>query len=128
VRRHLSEQGEFWISIHNPPQRRNALDGRNRPIGKYVLATGEELHVSGEYLLDTRTDIATGRQFYRCFANGKPTRSLELPVRFHLISPERLEQLLDDAELTVLQRFGTYERDDFDSAKSPVYIAQCRMS
>jgi SAM-dependent methyltransferase len=37
VHRHLADDGEFWISIHNPPQRRAGLDGIARPIGSYHL-------------------------------------------------------------------------------------------
>ena len=124
VRRHLAYDGRFWISIHNPPHRRAGLDGRCRPIGEYRLESGEELRISGEYSLDERTWIATGRQIYRCFAEGNETRSVELPIRFHLISPERLDELLATAGLNVTQRLGSYSGEEFDSSRSEVYIAR----
>jgi len=127
VRRHLAADGEFWMSIHNPPQRRVGLDGVSRPIATCHLAdTGEDLHVVGEYQLDENTGIATGRQIYRCSVGGAETRCVTLPVRFHLIAPERLDELLAAAGLIVTRRLGTYTGEEFDPTKSPVYIARCQ--
>jgi len=128
VHRHLAADGVFWVSIHNPPQRRAGLDGIHRPIGTYRLAdTSEELHVSGEYRLDERSSIVTGRQVYRCFMDGRETRGNELPIQFHLIAPEQLDELLTEAGLLVTRRLGTYTGERFDPSTSPFYLAECQL-
>jgi len=128
VHRHLAADGVFWVSIHNPPQRRAGLDGIYRPIGTYRLAdTCEEVHVNGEYCLDERSGIVTGRQVYRCFTDGRETRGNELPIQFHLVAPERLDELLTEAGLRVIRRLGTYTRERFDPSTSPVYLAECQL-
>ena len=127
VRRHLAADGVFWVSLHNPPQRRAALDGRLVDLGHYRVPLGDEqVHVTGCYELDAQTGIATGTQVYRCWRAGQITRCVELPMGFHLLTPERLDTLLATAGLTVVDRLGDYAGSAFDAATSPYYVACCR--
>ncbi len=127
VRAHLSPEGSFWISSQNPALRKKGLDGEERPIGIYrVPATGEDVEISGRYQLDEGTGLVTGVQSYRCSAEGSPTRRVDLPVRFHLIPPDRLDELLGQAGFKVVRRFGSYDREVFYPDASSFYIVECR--
>jgi SAM-dependent methyltransferase len=129
VRRHLAEEGVFWISAHNPPARRQGLDGRLVDMGHHRLpATGEDLHVTGRYHLDPSSRIVTGSQSY-VFSNGeKQLRHIDLPVRFHLIDPGMLEALLAEAGLVVTERRGNYDGAIYSPKTSPFFLACCKLA
>jgi hypothetical protein len=127
VRRHLAEDGVFWISAQNPSARREGLDGRLVDLGYHRLpATGEDLHVTGRYHLDPSSGIVTGSQDY-VFSDGqKQTRHISLPVRFHLIDPETLEALLAEVGLVVTERYSSYDGAAYSPKTSPFFLACCK--
>ena len=126
VRNHLLSEGEFWLTAHNPKTRVATLDGRLMDMGAFTLPqTGETFHVTGQFVHDPRTGIATGRQVYACSREGQPTRTVELPMRFHLVEPAQLDSLLAGAGLTIADRYGDYDRCGFDPQCSPFYIVRC---
>jgi SAM-dependent methyltransferase len=126
VCRHLADGGVFWLSAHNPPRRRANLDGRIVELGRYPLVgTQEQVHITGTYMLDPRTSLVTGSQCYECSRDGKATRQVELPVRFHLVEPKRLEELLVQAGLRILDRRGNYDGAEFSSDSSPFFLVEC---
>lgn len=125
ARAHLAPGGRFWLSAQNPAVRARTLDGRQVDLGRFALpATGEELAVSGRYLYDAATGIAEGTQRYVCTRDGRVTREMALPLRFHLATPERLDELLESAGLRVVTRYGDYARVPFDAATSGFYLVE----
>lgn len=127
IHRHLLPQGQFWLTIHNPEIRRQTLDGRKLDLGTFPLATpGEEVRISATFRLNHENGLVSGVQTYRCFRGDKPTRAIDLPVRFHLLEPERLEELIRSAGMTVTRRLGDYEGGLFDADRSPFFIVCCR--
>lgn len=129
ARRHLAPGGAFWVSLHNPPVRRKTLDGEERSFGPCPRTQeGEDLAVSAAFSLDEATGLVTGVQRYRMSRDGRETRQLELPVRFHLLDPARLEALLAQAGFHVRVRLGSYAGEQFVAATSPVLIVGCEAS
>ena len=59
-------------------------------------------------------------------ADKGASKGVELPMGFHLLTPERLDTLLATAGLTVVDRLGDYAGSAFDAATSPYYVACCR--
>ena len=98
-----------------------------RPLGTYRLpSTGEDVEISGRYLLDEGTGLVNGIQTYQCSIDHVPTRRIELPVRFHLIEPEKLDGLLELAGFNVVERLGSYTGEEFDPDNSDFYLVECR--
>jgi SAM-dependent methyltransferase len=127
ARRHLAAGASFWVTLHNPPARRGMVDGRTVDLGTWRLAsTGEDVTVSGRYLLDESTGIVSGKQTYRCLRGGRETRLVELPMRFHLVSPQRLVELLRASGFEVVERLGDYDGSPFEPSSSPFFLARCR--
>jgi len=129
VREHLLPQGRFWLSAHNPAIRARSLDGRTVDIGHFPIPdTDEEVSVSGCYLYDPQTGITTGKQTYVCTCGNEKTRTVELPVKFHLAKPQQLDDLAKRAGLHILSRYGSYERAPFEESSSPFYILEAAPS
>lgn len=127
VHRHLTDDGQLWLSIHNPVVRRAALDGEERVLGVFPMTDArEELQLSGRYRLDERTQIAQGAQTYSVKRDGVEVRRIALPIRFHLIAPDELAALLEASGLEIVERYGAYDGSPFDSATSPFFIVRCR--
>jgi hypothetical protein len=123
---HIAEGGRFWVTAHNPAARRSFYDGRVIDLGHHALReTDEVMHVTGAYTLDESTGVATGIQMYHCTRGDQVTREVELPMRFHLIPPAELEELLGKAGWRVEERFGNYDRSAFDPERSPFFIVSC---
>ena len=126
VRRHLAEDGVFWVSAHNPPARSQSLDGRLVDMGLHrVSATGEDLHVTGRYHLNPSSGIVTGNQSYVFSDGDRQTRHIDLPVRFHLVDPDAIEAILAEAGLTVTDRRGSYDGAIYSPA-SRFFLACCK--
>jgi SAM-dependent methyltransferase len=126
VRRHLSDNGHFWISCHNPIVRRTTLDGKERVMGIFPVDYGdEELHFSGQFFLDTGTNIATGIQKYVIKRNGIGIEKRELSVRFHLISPDELTGVLERVGWIVDEQYGDYDFSPYNAEASPFFIVRC---
>lgn len=126
VRRHLAPGGQFWVTIHNPVVRGVAYDGRVWALGHHrVPETGEEVAISGTYRMDGSTGVVTGVQRYRCTRDGRQTREIDLPMRFHAMEPERLVGLLEGDGWQIAARYGDYDRSPFVAERSPYFIVSC---
>lgn len=125
VHTHLLPEGLFYVSAHNPAQRKLTLDGQPKNFGTYPIGDGgQTVEISGIYALDEQNNIVTGTQFYKCFTNGQPDRQVEMPVKFHLISPDELENILKQAGFNISQKFGDYDKSPF-TQQSPFCIFAC---
>lgn len=127
ARAHLQPGGELWLSARNPSVAAATLDGRAVDLGVHrVPDTGEQVAVGGAYAHDASTGLVRGAQTYVFTRDGAETRRLELPVRFHLIAPGRLEALLREAGLEPFERHGDYQRAPFDPVSSPFLLLGAR--
>ena len=129
VRRHLRPDGEFWVTLHNPPVRRTTLDGCVRPLcSGQPLPDGCTLDATADFSLDEATNLVTGEQRFVILRAGEPVRKVVQPVRFHLQAPGALVALLEDCGFRVDQRFGNYDATPFDAAASPYCLLGCRLA
>lgn len=126
VNKHLQPSGRFVFSLHNPPTRTRGLDGARTPEARYPHGRdGKELGFSGELSLDSATQIASGRQFYRVFDRaGRVIEEKTLMLCFHLIGRTEMESLLAQAGFKVEAIFGDYDRSPL-TAESPYLIYRC---
>ena len=125
VRRHLNPEGRFWVTIHNPALRMQLFDGSEYDLGEFELEKkGETLTVSGRYDADPATGIVTGSQTF-CIEKEDSTETIEMPVKFHLIEPEELEDLLEEAGFEILTRYGDYDCTDYNPDGSTFLLLEC---
>ena len=124
VQKHLTEDGSFWLTIHNPAPRLPLFDGSEYDLGDFHCdATGEDISIKGSYSADPATGIVSGTQNFT-IDNSK---TIAMPVRFHLIQPEELEQLLDEAGFEILTRYGDYDCTPWRPQQSTFLILECAL-
>jgi SAM-dependent methyltransferase len=125
VAAHLLPGGRFWLTAHNPATRRQLFDGATRDLGRHTLAaTGESVAVSGRWRLYPATDIVEGEQRYECTRGGAQTRTIVLPMRFHLAAPTWLEKTARSVGFTPDRVYGDYDGGAFDPGTSAFWIAE----
>jgi SAM-dependent methyltransferase len=129
VRGHLRPDGQFWLTLHNPPVRRATLDGRSHVLCvAQPLPDGSLLDMSACFSLDAATNVVTGEQRFVVSREGCEVRSIVQPVRFHLQPPEDLCAQLEASGFRIDQRFGTYDATPFEATTSPYCILGCRVA
>lgn len=127
IARHLTEEGRFVCTLHNPPVRLREMNGIVRVLGTYTLDEGRKLVFQGAQTLDEAKSIATMFQFFDEYDDQGQLRSKRfMSVRFAAISRADFEADAAAAGLDVEALFGDYERRPFDEASSPFMIWRLR--
>lgn len=122
VARLLRAGGRFICPLHNPPVRRQTLDGQLRLVGRFPHGAGQ-LHVWSVANYDPDTRIADGAQLYEEYDDtGTMTRKRQLPIRFALIDESQFAAMARAAGLHVVALYGDYTRAPFDPETSPYQI------
>ena len=125
ARQHLSSDGSFWVTIHNPALRLPLFDGSEYDLGDFhCRETAENVTIKGSYSADPLTGIVSGVQNFSISKHGK-IRTISMPVRFHLIKPEVLEEILDSAGFEILTRYGDYDCSAWNPDRSTFFILEC---
>lgn len=123
ARQHLKAGGQFWVSIHNPGVQQQQIDGTEKLIGHFPLqAPGQLLTVTGRYQLDAASGLVTGIQRYVVSRPSSEPETIELLVAFHLIAPNVLRDLVQQAGLSVTETLGDYDGSPFCEQTSPYYL------
>ena len=115
IRAHLADDGRFICTLHNPPVRRAAIDGRRRLIGVFPLPNGAgALKLSTRTVYDPVADLARGEQIYEIYSHDGALRSVEfLPLRFRLPGLSEMEALASGAGLRIERLYGDYDRSPY---------------
>jgi SAM-dependent methyltransferase len=120
VKRHLTDEGSFLCTLHNPATRRSRCDGREHELGIFPLPGGR-LTVSTIERYDSSTSIVAGTQTYELEQQGN-TSTFSVPVRFRLHTREQFETLAGEHGFRIDALYGDYDRSDFDPETSPFMI------
>jgi SAM-dependent methyltransferase len=112
--------GRFVCTLHNPAIRRKQVDGVLRLVGHFPTEGGT-LVVSG--FEQGGKPVVSRQQFFEFFdADGRLLEKRLLQMKFAFVEKDEFEQMAQSAGFHVAQLYGSYDRDPFDPAQSPVMI------
>ena len=124
IRDHLSEDGRFICTLHNPAIRLKVVDGQRRPLGEFPLAQGQgtlSLSTLEQYDADAR--LVTGTQFYEVTDDqGHIVSKDAVDIRFYVHDRDSFERLAQTAGYTAQELYGDYACSPFAREKSPFMI------
>ena len=122
VKAHLTPAGRFICTLHNPPVRMKAEDGRLRLYGQYPLQAGTLL-LWGLKHYSPGNPLVTGVQLYEEYdAEGILREKSYVDTQFRLVEKEEFAALAEEAGLHVTALYGNYDRAPFESESSPFMI------
>ena len=127
IRAHLTAEGRFICTLHNPAVRIASLDGVSRRIGERQLDNGDTLIVTAAISDDSAAHAASGEQIYErlspelCVMDRRT-----LAINFYVFDRSEFEALIGDAGFEVEEFYGGYDRHAFESATSPFMIWKLR--
>lgn len=122
IRNHLAEDGLFICTLHNPPIRLKTVDEQLHlmashplPEGKLLFWIHQKYHPS-KMLVDVK-------QFYEEYdAQGLMQRKRLLEMSFRIIDKADFAELAERAGLQVLNLYGDYAHNAYETTRSPFMI------
>ena len=124
IHQHLSSDGCFICSLHNPKVRLKTVDGRLKLRAHPPLPDG-----SGSLMLwtmetyDPDDKIVHGLQFIETYDQQGILQSKRfMEIHFSILEKEAFETMLNDAGFKTLALYGDYAYGDFQFMTSPFMI------
>lgn len=121
---HLSEEGTFICTLHNPAVRLNRVDGLLRLWANVPLDDlGGKLLVWGLETQDTNSASVNGMQLFEVYdPNGLLETKRVVEYRFRIIERSEFETLAQASGFRVKKLYGDYAHSPFDERSSPFMI------
>lgn len=124
---HLSDNGRFICTLHNPNVRLKTADGSLKLLGKFALEEGRTLFLWSLANFDRRDRIVRGSQFYEIYdRQGQLHSKFFVDLEFYVHDRESFESLALEAGFQLESLYGSYAREEYDPAESPVIIEVLR--
>lgn len=124
VREHLTPEGRFVITLHNPAVQLPRLDGQRRQICDRAIPDRDAnllVWSTARYLAGEGVGEAL-QEYEITEADGRLVKTCALQLRFAIIGPDEFETELAEAGFAVLRLWGDYERKPFEAETSPHLI------
>lgn len=124
IHNHLSPDGCFICTLHNPNIRLSSVNGQQRFCGKYPLETGEgTIHFWILETYDSQEGIVNGIEFFEEYDSEGLLRSKRaVDIRFRLIHKVHFEKLFDSVGFKTQALYGDYDYSDYQEDNSPFMI------
>jgi ubiquinone/menaquinone biosynthesis C-methylase UbiE len=124
VHLHLSKNGKFICTLHNPVKRLKNVDGQLRLWGNYPLQDRPgRLLLWGMETLDKENAMVNGLQFFEVYdENGIMSSKRILETKFAIIEKDEFEAMAESAGFIVMSLFGDYSYSKFVRDSSPYMI------
>jgi ubiquinone/menaquinone biosynthesis C-methylase UbiE len=124
IHRHLTGDGRFIVTLHNPTVRLKTINGQPKSWGKRALDDNQgTLFLWALEQYDPQTQIVTADQFFELFdGNGAMQRRQYSELRFRLTTRDEFQTMAESVGFRVSALYGDYEYADFDDSASPVMI------
>lgn len=124
IHKHLSPQGQFVCSLHNPKIRLKTVDGRLKLKARPPMPNG-----SGSLMLwtmetyDPDNQVVHGLQFIETYNQHGILQSKRfMEIQFSVLAKETFEAMLNSAGFSTLAFYGDYSYEDFQPMTSPFMI------
>lgn len=120
---HLSDEGRFICTLHNPPVRLKSVTGQRRELGNFPLPDGHMLALSSVENYDPVSKSVKGSQFYdvRCW-DGSLLAGMTVNLHFCLHSHYDFQSLAEAAGFVPVHVYGDYSCGPFEPQASPFMI------
>ena len=123
IREHLSENGKFICTMHNPEVRLRTVDGEMKKLGEYPMEDTGMLVMKYILRYDGNAGIVSGTQFYELYGGSKKLLSeRSLDISFYLFGKEEFEKLAERCGFKITEIYGNYDSSPFDEKNSPYII------
>lgn len=124
IRDHLSENGRFICTLHNPAIRLKVVDKQRRPLGEFPLPQGQGmLALSTVERYDANARLVTGTQFYEIRDDqGHIVSKDAVDIRFYVHDRDSFERVAQIAGYAAQELYGDYACSPFEREESPFMI------
>ncbi|MEN6389857.1 MAG: class I SAM-dependent methyltransferase [Syntrophomonas sp.] len=123
IHSHLSDEGLFICTLHNPAIRTGLANGEKVFRGKFTLPGKHILLLHSEEHIVSGQSLIKGTQYFTvCNEQGHPSLERHLDICFSLVEKEAFEQMAREAGFSVKSLYGNYDRSDFSAEESPFMI------
>jgi SAM-dependent methyltransferase len=120
---HLTRDGRFICTLHNPVVRLKRVDGLLRLRRKCELEDDGKLLVWGQQTLDQAGCIARGVQFFEEYdASGIMRRRTLLEVQYCLLNGDEFSKLARSVGFKVANLYGDYSYSNYQKDVSPSMV------
>ena len=120
---HLSDDGRFICTLHNPPVRLQSVTGRRRELGSFPLPDGNMLALSSVENYDPVFKSVSGSQFYDVRRwDGSLLAGMTVDLHFCLHSHYDFQSLVEAAGFVPVHLYGDYSHGPFEPQTSPFMI------
>ena len=124
IHQHLSPNGQFICSLHNPKIRLKTVDGRLKLKARPLMPNGEgSLMLWTMETYDPEDKVVHGLQFIETYNQRGILQSKRfIEIQFSVLEKETFESMLIDAGFNILAFYGDYAYGDFQPLASPFMI------
>lgn len=123
IKEHLTDNGVFICTLHNPKIRLKTIDGSLRMMGKYETENNRTLIIKHISDYNPGTQIVSGHQFYKVYdKNNNLIWEKQLDVNFYLFEKDEFERLAEVSGFKIRVIYGSYDYSRFDETVSPYLI------
>jgi SAM-dependent methyltransferase len=121
---HLTDDGRFICTLHNPAVRRRAADDQLHLIAdRHHPDSGNRLLVWAHQHYDVATRVVSVKEFFEQYdAAGILDSKRFTEIRFHLLEKPEFEAMYNRAGFELVSLYGDYARSAFDEERSPFMI------
>jgi SAM-dependent methyltransferase len=126
IHAHLTDDGRFICTLHNPAVRLKSVDGQLRLAGKFAVEDGL-LFVWLLQRYAPETQVVEVLEFFEEYdAQGVMRSKRWSELQFHMLEKSKFERLIDDAGFAVVDLYGDYQYAAFHEDTSPFMIWMLR--
>jgi SAM-dependent methyltransferase len=124
IHQHLSPEGQFICSLHNPHIRLRTVDGRLKLRARHNLPdTQGSLMLWTMETYDPENTIVHGLQFIESYDQQGSLQSKRfIEIQFSVLEKDTFETMLNHAGFNIVGLYGDYSYGDFDPLTSPFMI------
>lgn len=106
---HLTDEGDFLITLYNPEYRLRTVDGNMKCLGRYELANDCTLIVTYYNSFDSNTNLVQGKQFYEIYdSKNKLIEKRFLDIEFTLVLKDEIYEMCGEFGVSIKEVFGDY--------------------
>lgn len=106
---HLTDEGDFFVTLYNPSYRLKSADGNIKCLGRFDTAENRSLIVTCYNMYDKASNLIYGTQFYEIYdSENRLIDKRFLNISFSLLSREEIIQSCTEAGFRLVQEYGDY--------------------
>lgn len=123
IKEHLAPTGTFICTLHNPPVRRQRIDGQWRLWGEFDLRDGGKLFLWGREEREYQSQLVSGNQRYKVYdSSGTLKDERSVTTRFRLLARDEFAALAQESGFHTVAIYGDYGYQPYVEESSPFML------